>query len=135
MILEQENDRQKYNIWYEIKVMINKVKSHGVCILFFLHNKKVGTILTHSLALARLCFVFCTKNTCTSFLGGVVNLHTNKGWYWFIRWCQATLAVSRVDLAIGPLGMPHPGRIIANLRVGKYRFNKPSSGLIPAYTA
>ena len=48
------------------------------------------------------------------------------------RWGQAAVAVTRVDLAIGPLEMPHPGRLITHLRVRERRVNKPSSDLFPA---
>ena len=57
-------------------------------------------------------------------------------WYVYhkIRRGQVTVAVTARTL-IEPLGIPHPGRIIAHLKVREHRFNKPSSDLCPAYTA
>ena len=64
----------------------------------------------------------------------VVDLHRIQGLYWTLRWGQATVAVTRGDLAVGPLGMPHPDRLITHRKVGECRFNKPLSALFPAYT-
>ena len=50
------------------------------------------------------------------------------------RWGQAAVAVTRVDLAIGSLGVPHPGRLITHREVRERRFNMPSSDLFPTYT-
>ena len=47
------------------------------------------------------------------------------------RWGQAAVAVTRVDLAIGPLGKPYPGRLISHLRVRELRFNQSSSDVFP----
>ena len=60
MIIEKNNDRQKCNTLYRIK-MINQVKSHGICILYFSGKKTSEKMIKVSVSYHPLLYVLASR--------------------------------------------------------------------------